>query len=197
MASASVSLDRGLLPRVTRAMASSLEVGDVLATASRAAAELMPDSLVLMWVQDEDRLVIRAAAGTVDHAWGGLPTSLAVGEGLAGAAGLARDVLIVEEPGADPRARGGSFLHAEGIRIFVGVPLAGRHARVGVLAVYSRRPRRPSPGTLDALSVLTAQAALAVESAQLFADTERQRRSAEALASVSQALAHSLDPRQV
>jgi PAS domain S-box-containing protein len=66
-----------------------------------------------------------------------------------------------------------------------------------VLAVFSRRARRPTPGTLDALSVLTAQAALAVESAQLFDDTERRRRSAEALASVSQALAHSLDPRQV
>ena len=120
-----------------------------------------------------------------------------MGEGLAGAAGLARDVVIVEEPGADPRARYPSFLHAEGVRTFVGVPLAARHARVGVLAVYSRRPRRPSPGTLDALGVLTTQAALAVESARLFADTERRRRSAEAMASVSQALAHSLDPRQV
>src|SRR5262245_32417202 len=197
MASASVSLDRDLLPRVARAMTSSLGLSDVLATASRAAAELVPESLVLMWVQHEERLVVRAAAGTVDQPWGGLPTSLAVGEGLVGAAGQASDVIIVEEPGADPRARCTSFLHAEGIRTFVGVPLAGRHARVGVLAVYSRRARRPSPGNLDALSVLTAQAALAVESAQLFADTERRRRSAEALASVSQALAHSLDPRQV
>ena len=81
--------------------------------------------------------------------------------------------------------------------MFVGIPLAARHARVGVLAVFSRRPRRPSPGTLDALGVLAAQAALAVESVRLFADSERRRRSAEALASVSQALAHSLDPRQV
>jgi PAS domain S-box-containing protein len=197
MASASLSLDRGLLPRVARAMTSSLGLGDVLAAAGRAAAELVPDSLVLIWVQHEDRLILRAAAGTVNHPWGGLPMSLAFGEGLVGAAALAHDVVIVEEPGADPRARGTAFLHTEGIRTFVGMPLAGRHARVGVLAVFSRRARRPSPGTLDALSVLTTQAAFAVESAQLFADTERQRRSAEALASVSQALAHSLDPRQV
>lgn len=197
MASASVSLDRSLLPRVARAMTASLGLGDVLAAASRAAAEMVPDSLVLMWVQYDDRLVLRAAAGTVEHSWGGLPTSVAVGEGLVGAAGLAQDVVIVEEPGVDPRARCTDFLKTEGIRTFVGVPLAGRHARVGVLAVYSRRARRPSPGILGALSVLTAQAALAVESAQLFADTERRRRSAEALASVSQALAHSLDPRQV
>ena len=197
MASAGVSLDRSLLPRVARAMSTSLGLGDVLAAASRAAAELVPDSLVLIWVQQNDRLVLRAAAGTLEHPWTGLPTTLAVGEGLAGAAGLARDVVIVEEPGADPRARYPSLLHAEGVRTFVGVPLAARHARVGVLALYSRRPRRPSPGTLDALGVLTTQAALAVESARLFADTERRRRSAEALASVSQALAHSLDPRQV
>lgn len=146
MASAGVSLDRSLLPRVARAMSTSLGLGDVLAAASRAAAELVPDSLVLIWVQQNDRLVLRAAAGTLEHPWTGLPTTLAVGEGLAGAAGLAHDVVLVEEPGADPRARYPSLLHAEGVRTFVGVPLAARHARVGVLAVYSRRPRRPSPG---------------------------------------------------
>ena len=197
MASASVSLDRGLLPRAARAMTTSLGLGDVLAAASRAAAELVPDSLALIWVQHEDRLVLRAAAGVLNRPCTGLATTLAVGEGLVGAAGLARDVVIVEEPAADPRARDTSFLQAEGVRMFVGVPLAARHARVGVLAVFSRRPRRPSPGTLDALGVLTTQAALAIESVRLFADTERRRRSAEALASVSQALAHSLDPRQV
>ena len=197
MASASVSLDRGLLPRVARAMTTSLGLGDVLAAASRAAAELVPDSLALIWVQHEDRLVLRAAAGVLNRPCTGLATTLAVGEGLVGAAGLARDVVIVEEPAADPRARDTRFLQAEGVRMFVGVPLAARHGRVGVLAVFSRRPRRPSPGTLDALGVLTTQAALAIESVRLFADTERRRRSAEALASVSQALAHSLDPRQV
>ena len=197
MASASVSLDRGLLPRVARAMTTSLGLGDVLAAASRAAAELVPDSLALIWVQHEDRLVLRAAAGVLNCPCTGLATTLAVGEGLVGAAGLARDVVIVEEPAADPRARDTRFLQAEGVRMFVGVPLAARHGRVGVLAVFSRRPRRPSPGTLDALGVLTTQAALAIESVRLFADTERRRRSAEALASVSQALAHSLDPRQV
>ena len=197
MASASVSLDRGLLPRVARAMTTSLGLGDVLAAASRAAAELVPDSLALIWVQHEDRLVLRAAAGVLNRPCTGLATTLAVGEGLVGSAGLARDVVIVEEPAADPRARDTRFLQAEGVRMFVGVPLAARHGRVGVLAVFSRRPRRPSPGTLDALGVLTTQAALAIESVRLFADTERRRRSAEALASVSQALAHSLDPRQV
>ena len=197
MASAGVSLDRDLLPRVARAMTTSLGLADVLAAASRAAAEMVPGSLVLIWTQNDDRLVLRAAAGTVEHAWAALPTTLAPGEGLVGAAGLADDVLIVEEPGADPRARVTSFLHAEGIHTFIGMPLAARHARVGVLAVYSRQARRPSPGTLDALSVLTTQVALTVESARLFADTERRRRSAEALASVSQALAYSLDPRQV
>ena len=98
MASAGVSLDRSLLPRVARAMSTSLGLGDVLAAASRAAAELVPDSLVLIWVQQNDRLVLRAAAGTLEHPWTGLPTTLAVGEGLAGAAGLARDVVIVCAP---------------------------------------------------------------------------------------------------
>ena len=154
-------------------------------------------SLALIWVQQDDRLVLRAAAGTLNSPLRRPGDDPDRGRGVGGCRGLARDVVIVEEPAADtpgaryePPARRG-HPHVRGR------PLAARHARVGVLAVYSRRPRRPSPGTLDALGVLTTQAALAIESVRLFADTERRRRSAEALASVSQALAHSLDPRQV
>src|SRR5438876_534169 len=50
---------------------------------------------------------------------------------------------------------------------------------------------------LEQLGLLASQTALALESARLFADSERRRRVAEALAAVGQALAHSLDPREV
>ena len=82
--------------------------------------------------------------------------------------------------------------------MFVGRAARGP-ARPGRRARGLQSPRRVgrARGRWTPSASLTAQAALAVESARLFADTERRRRSAEALASVSQALAHSLDPRQV
>ncbi len=60
--------------------------------------------------------------------------------------------------------------------MFVGVPLAARHARSRCALRSSSPPARPSPGTVDALGVLATQAALAIESVRLVADTERRRR---------------------
>jgi PAS domain S-box-containing protein len=182
---------------VARATTSSLRLTDVLATAATAAAELVPDGLAAIWLLAADRLQLRGAAGMVRQPQGGLPTDVALGEGLVGHVALARDVIVVEEPAADPRAFGAAFLREEGVRTFVGVPLAARHGLQGVLGVLMRRPGRPDEATLQALGALAAQTALAVESVRLFARDERRRRMAEALGAVSQALAHSLDPREV
>ena len=185
------------LLELARTTTTSLRLADVLGAAAAAAAERVPDGFALIWLLTGDRLVLRGAAGTLTQAHGGLRTDFAIGEGLVGQVAVARALTFVDEPAADPRARAPEFLRREGVRAFVGVPLAARHGLAGVLAVFSRRPGRPDPDTLEALGALAAPTALAVESARLFADSERRRRTAEALASVSQALAHSLDPGEV
>ena len=197
MAPPALALDRGLLPRLARAMTASLGLGDVLAAASRTAAELIPDSFVLVWILDGDRLVLRGAAGVLEGMHSGLRTDLASGEGLAGHVARGRQPLVIDDVAHDPRASQRDFLLAERVRWFVGIPLSARYALEGVLGVFIRGPEPPEPEVLDALGALAAQAALAVESARLGAHSERRRREAEALAAVSQALAHSLDPREV
>jgi PAS domain S-box-containing protein len=197
MAPPALALDRGLLPRLARAMTASLGLGDVLAVASRTAAELVPDSFVLVWVLDGDRLVLRGAAGVLEGMHSGLRTDLAPGEGLAGHVARGRQPLVIDNVAHDPRASQRDFLLAERVRWFVGIPLSARYALEGVLGVFIRGPEPLEAEVLDALGALAAQAALAVESARLGAHSERRRREAEALAAVSQALAHSLDPREV
>ena len=198
MASPALAPDRSLLlPRLARAMMASLGLGDVLAAASRAAAELVADSFVLVWISHDDRLRLRGAAGVLETAHTGLPGELSLGEGLTGWVALHRQPIVVEDAASDPRARLRDFLLAERVHWFVGVPLAGRYALEGVLTVFGRGEAAPEPETVDALGALAAQVALAVEGARLDAHGERRRREAEALAAVSQALAHSLDPRQV
>jgi PAS domain S-box-containing protein len=196
MATPSLALDRGLLPRLARAMTASLGLGDMLAAASRAAADLAPQTFTLIWLVQDDRLVLRAAAGTLETVQSALPTSFSFGEGLPGMVARSRQLQVVDHPGQDPRASQQDLLLAERVRWFVGVPLSGRYALQGVLGVFGRaEPLEGEP--LEALGALADQVALAVEGARLDADSERRRRHAEALAAVSQALAHSLDPRQV
>ena len=194
MATPALAIDPGLLPRLARAMTASLGLGDLLAAASRAAAELVPDSFVLVWILHGERLLLRGAAGVLEGTHTGLRIDFPFGEGLAGHVARARQTLVVEKPAADPRVSRGDFLRDERVRWFVGVPLTARYALEGVLGVFVRSADAPGAETVDSLGTLAAQVALAVESARLDADSERRRREAEALAAVAQALAHSLDP---
>ncbi|HEX6212297.1 MAG TPA: GAF domain-containing protein [Methylomirabilota bacterium] len=197
MATPGTGLERSLLPNLARSMTASLGLGEVLAAASRTAIELVPDSIVLVWVLHADRLVLRDAAGVLEGTHTGLRTDLAVGEGLAGHVAGRRQPLIVDDPAHDPRATQPAFLLAERVRWFVGLPLSARYALEGVLAVFSRGAEPPAAEVLEALGELAAQAALAVESARLDAHGQRRRREAEALAAVGQALAYSLNPHVV
>jgi PAS domain S-box-containing protein len=183
--------------RLAQATTTALRLADVVEAAAGAAAALVEDGFVLVWVLAEDRLVLRGAAGTLGATHGGLRPEFSPGEGLVGHTALAGAVTIVPEPSTDPRARYAEFLAAEGVRTFVGVPLAARYGLEGVLGVFTRTPGEPTGATLEALGVLAAQAALALQSARLFGASERRRRAAEALAAVGQALAHALDPRAV
>jgi PAS domain S-box-containing protein len=186
----------GLLERAWTIRA-SMRRADVLDAVAEAGAALVPDGFVLVWLARGDRLALRAAAGRLLHPHTGVPLQARVGEGLVGGAAVAPEILVVEEPAGDPRACAAAFLRAEAVRAFVGVPLAGRYGLEGVLGVFSRRPGAPDPGAREQLAALASQAALALESGRLFAAGERRRRAAEALAAVGQALAHSLDPREV
>src|SRR5438874_1922692 len=170
---------------------------EVLDAVVEAAAALVADGFALVWLASGQRFVLRAASGHLRHAHGGLRTEFARGEGLVGATAASRDIVVVAEPADDSRAQAADFLRLEGVRRFVGVPLGARYALEGVLGVFSRRPDAPDAAALEQLGVLASQTALALESARLFADSERRRRVAEALAAVGQALAHSLDPREV
>jgi len=197
MATPGLAIDRALLWRLAPAMTASLGVGELLAAASRTAAELVPDSFVLVWILRGDRLVVRGAAGVLDDMHSGLRLELGLGEGLAGHVARHRRPLVIEDPAHDPRTMQPEFLLAEGVRWFVGVPLAARSALEGVLGVFVRGAASPDADTVTALDALATQVALAVESARLDARGERRRREAEALAAVSQALAYSLDPAVV
>jgi PAS domain S-box-containing protein len=193
MARSGLAIDRALLPRLAQALTASLGLRDVLAAASQSAAELVPDSFVLVWLLQGERLVLKGAAGVVEGTCTGMRTEFGFGEGLPGEVARRREPLAVEDVATDPRTTQADFLRAEGVRWFIGVPLSARFALEGVLGVFVRGAEPPDPDRMDALGALAAQVALTVESARLVAHSERRRREAEALASVGQALAYSLD----
>ena len=172
--------------------------GEIVEALAEAAGALIEDGLVLAWLLRGERLVMRAASGRLRHPHGGLRTEHTPGEGLIGLAAMAPGLTSLADPAAAAtRAEDAGFFRAEGVRHFVAVPLRAGYGLQGVLGVFSRGEGEIDAAVLEKLAALGGQAAVSLESARLFADSERRRRAAEGLASVAQALTHCHDPREV
>jgi PAS domain S-box-containing protein len=82
---------------------------------------------------------------------------------------------------------------AEGYRAVLSAPLLRGERALGALVVYRDTPGPFSSEEADLLQALAAQAAVAINNARLFEDTERRRREAEVLGDLVRGLNASLD----
>ncbi len=101
-------------------------------------------------------------------------TAVRLGSALAGQVALTRQPIIVNDlQGVDwaPDWRG--LLEQEQLRAYAAVPLIAKGKVVGVLEVLRRKDFEPSLGWFERFQTLAGQAAIAVDSAQLFLELER------------------------
>jgi two-component system NtrC family sensor kinase len=80
----------------------------------------------------------------------------------------------------------------ETLGCLVVAPLMHGRRLLGIVGAYSRRPDALGTDDLESLRVLASQAAIALSNAQLFAESERERRQSEALAAAARAVGESL-----
>jgi signal transduction histidine kinase len=146
---------------------------------------------------DELRFIAAFGAGSEEVMELDIPVPI---EGsIAGTVFTSREPLIVPDLQADPRHYGevdrqtGFVAHS-----VLGVPLQLANRCIGVLeAVNKRGDQGFSQEDVKTLTVLAAQAAIAIENARLFEAEQRRRQEAETLYRAAQALATTLDLRQV
>jgi PAS domain S-box-containing protein len=181
------------LARLSQAVTASLALDEVLERVTAAATELVPESSARIWVTQGDGLALAAEAGTLGSPGDGRKTRLAPGEGLTGHVARVRTPLVVDRVLDDPRAVNRDWMERQGVAAFVGLPLLVRDRLVGVLSVHVRGAHRFTCEEIEALSSFGAQAAIAINNARLFEETERQRRSAESLARMGRRLSETLD----
>lgn len=197
--------DRRRGARATRAMA---QVGqdllaslDVAAAAERivtAVVEVFQGRRAVLYEIDGAALVCVAAAGAGDaRSWA--DWRLPSGVGIAWRAlGEDRVVTSAETPGAaalpagaDPR------LVEEETDSTVALPLRARGRLLGVLVLGGGAHRVFGEAEIELLTVFGAQAALILQNAHLFAESERRRRVAERLAEIANLLPQSLAVEEV
>ena len=80
---------------------------------------------------------------------------------------------------------------------YAGVPLIARGYVLGVLGVYTKELHPFDAEEIEFLTTVASQAAIALENAQLYQETERRRREAEELARIARSLTETLDLKAV
>jgi signal transduction histidine kinase len=157
-------------------LASSLDLGEVLDLVVHLAADLLhgeAGSLLLLDQQSGD-LVFRTTSGPAGQQLIG--TRVPAGQGIAGAAFSENRPIISNDTRRDPRWYSESDAQAAFVtRSVIAAPLNARGRAIGVLEVVNHEESRVfTSEDGDLLMSFGAQAAIAIENARLFTDTDQE-----------------------
>ena len=168
------------LARAGRELAGELDPDDVLDATTRHALELLGADGASVRVLEGDEVVVRAAAGA-----GGpdaLETRAPSTGWLVGDVVQTRAPRAIDDVGHDARYAAADAMLAAGYAGYLGVPMVGPDdAAHGILAVYSRRPRRWREEEADALHALASTAAAAHANAELYQGVSHEQQRGDAI----------------
>ncbi|NUM44985.1 MAG: GAF domain-containing protein, partial [Anaerolineales bacterium] len=100
-------------------------------------------------------------------------TRLQLGDAYAGQVALERRLISLPDLATAPPLKNSAFATVESIRAYHAVPLIAKGQVKGVLEVFHRKPFRPDQEWLNFLQTLGGQAAIAIDSAELFTGLQR------------------------
>ncbi|HNB42376.1 MAG TPA: PAS domain S-box protein, partial [Anaerolineales bacterium] len=137
-------------------------------------AQLRADATsVLLFNKETHTLDYTAGRGFISKAT--QHTKLSIGEGYAGRVILDRKMIHIPNLTQTENYRLAEALNlaGENITAYVGSPLIAKGQVVGVLEIFQRAPLAPDPDWFDFLSMISDQAAIAIDNAQLFENLQR------------------------
>jgi GAF domain-containing protein len=162
------------LSELSRTVTSSLDLQRVFDYIVRAAVHLLALALarVYVWQEATGLLHLRASAGAPDL----LPyprEAFKPGEGVVGTVFSSLTAMTITDAGEDPAYAEQAWARQVGVKSVAVIPLRLGERAVGVLSV-SRRAHRPfDPDEISLLTSFAQHAAIAIENARLFQESER------------------------
>jgi signal transduction histidine kinase/putative methionine-R-sulfoxide reductase with GAF domain len=185
------------LHALSRAVAGSLDLQEILRQVVAAAVALTGDAVAALWVLEPDGTLSLGASSGLSHPEVRHQTRFRVGEGIVGEVAERREVLLVADIQADPRLINRELAEAEGLRANAGLPLLVGERCVGVLDLTRRSARAFSAEELTVLTSLADHAAIAVANARLYQEARRRAERLAAMGTVARTLTASLEERAV
>lgn len=96
-----------------------------------------------------------------------------MGEGLAGQVLIRQQTCHITNLQNAPEAANETVVKREGFVTYIGIPLIVKGQIKGVFEIFHRSPLSPTPDWMEFLHTLAGQAAIAIDSAQLFENLQR------------------------
>jgi GAF domain-containing protein len=185
------SRDLEALYRADEALYRSLHLDQVLQALVDVASDVLEADMcsVLVWDERHERLVPGATRGFRPEIVAQM--SHAPGEGITTRVALSGQPIAVEDAMHDPRVAH-RITDAEGIRSLLHVPIRVNGEVFGVFGVNYRQPRELSGAEERVLLALAHRAAVAIENARLYTESEQRLQELEALYRADETLHRSL-----
>ena len=177
------------LLEVSAATSGTLDLDRLLSSVAEIITRVIHSDLfaILLFHEKRQDLRIRYALGHREEVVRNL--SLALGEGLTGAAAALREPVLVNDVRTDPR-----YLNAvDAVRSELAVPMVLRQKLVGVIDLQSTRVNAYTEYDRNLLRLIAARVAIAIDAARLYRRVERQNRTLKALAGISHEFGSILD----
>ena len=177
------------LLEVSRVTAETLDLDKLLASVATIVKEVVPYDLIAIFLYFEKTqgLRIRYSIGHREEVVRGMEIGL--GEGIVGAAAQSREPVVVEDVRRDAR-----YLNAlDAVRSELAVPMISRHKLVGVIDLQSTRERAYTQHDRAIMNLIAARVAASIENARLYRRVDRQHRTLQTLAQLSQGFSSILD----
>ncbi len=177
------------LLEVTTAMGSTLDLDQLLANVAEIVRRVVPFELfaILLYSERRQDLRIRYAVGHRDEVVKNL--SVALGEGITGAAALQREPILVSDVRRDDR-----YLNAlDAVRTELAVPMLARNKLVGVIDIQSTRVDAYTEHDRALLRLIASRVGVTIDNARLYRRVERQNRTLRTLTRTSQEFSSILD----
>jgi len=177
------------LLEVSAATAQTLDLDQLLANVAEIIRTVLPyDLFAILLFHDKNRdLRIRYAVGHREELVRNL--SIALGEGITGAAAAHRQPVLVGDVRNDPRY----LPSVDAVRTELAVPMTARNKLVGVIDLQSTRVNAYSEYDRALLRLIAARVASAIDNARLYRRVERQNRTLKTLANISREFSSILD----
>ena len=175
------------------ATTSTLDLDSVLKLLMEKIDALLPYTAALVWLLNRERGQLeRAACWNLNEAeWKGrkLPGT----PPLVKLAFEGKAPVVANNVQTDPRAGDGEFFRRHGLVSYLAVPLLVRDDVLGVLSFLTREGHEFTSEEIEFLCVLSGQAAVAIDNAQLFKKTQHNLERTRALQDIEQAITSTLD----